>query len=61
MHKPTKIPVVEGYVDGKALKVDCPYCGRVHRHGYNTEAYSAHRVSHCHLEKAAPGYMAVVN
>ena len=61
MHKSTKIPVVEGHFDGKGIRVNCPYCRRVHRHGYNTEAYPAHRVSHCHLEKAALGYMVVVN
>ncbi len=60
MNEATRIPVVEGHIDGKAIRVDCPYCGRVHIHGYNTEAYPGHRISHCHLDKADAGYMVVV-
>ncbi|MFC1958308.1 hypothetical protein ACFLV6_00055 [Chloroflexota bacterium] len=61
MHKSTKIPVIKGRCDGKAIRVDCPYCGQVHIHGRNIEAYPAHRVSHCHQEKATLGYMVTVD
>lgn len=51
------IPIVEGYREGEFMKVNCPYCGQLHRHGYNVKAYPAHRVAHCHLNKASPGYL----
>ena len=60
MYKSTKVPVVKGHLDGKVIWVDCPYCGQVHRHGYDMRTYPAHRVSHCHQGKAAAGYMVVV-
>lgn len=55
-----EIPVVAGRVNRNEIKVNCPYCGQVHRHGYTAKAYPAHRVSHCHLKKAASGYMVIV-
>ncbi len=60
MHESMKIPVVEGRVDGTAIGVDCPYCGHLHRHSHNNQTYSTHRVSHCHLKRAAAGYMVVI-
>ena len=51
------IPIVEGYREGEFMKVNCPYCGQLHRHGYNVKAYPSHRVAHCHLNKASPGYL----
>ena len=59
MNENTATPEVKGHIDGNVIEVHCPYCGQVHRHGYHTEAYPAHRVSHCHLEKAALGYIVV--
>jgi len=54
------VPLVVGCINGKVVKVKCPYCSQLHQHGYSKEAYPAHRVAHCHLDKSAAGYVVIV-
>ena len=60
MHESITIPLAKGQVDGDVVMISCPYCERIHKHGYGEGTYPAHRVSHCHQEKAAAGYMVVI-
>ncbi|MFC1943296.1 hypothetical protein ACFLWO_01795 [Chloroflexota bacterium] len=58
---PPKVPpIAHGRVYGDTIMVICPHCAKTHRHGYREGVYPAHRVSHCHQEKAAAGYLVVI-
>ena len=49
------LPLVKPfYTDGKICEIVCPYCHRIHEHGYSSG--TSHKGAHCLTEESVGGY-----
>ena len=49
------LPLVKPfYTDGKTCEIVCPYCHRIHEHGYTLGI--CHKGAHCLTEESMSGY-----